>query len=71
MRTQEFTFKKTVKKVKYFNAISVDLTVAEAEVLLATIEAGAEDVTDGTETPAETAIGDLYVRLVEFVEKHA
>lgn len=33
MRTHEFEFKKTVKRTKKFKAISIDLTVAEAEVL--------------------------------------
>lgn len=46
MRTHEFEFKKTVKTVKKFKTISVDLTVEDAEILLYCIKYGSVDEGD-------------------------
>ena len=80
MRSNEFVFKKTVKRVKKFNGISVDLTVEEAKLLHAIISESpdyedsnreAQDETNNEfSADAQYAIGDLQNALAEFLRNH-
>ena len=57
MKTKAFTFKKTVKTVKEFQGISVDLTVCEAADLVAYLKAAATP--DGRFLPLLEALQDF------------
>ena len=67
MRTKEFEFKKTIKRVKKFKAISIDLTVSEAQLLYDLLyDADARE----PETVEEEAIDVLVGRLNAFIDKN-
>jgi hypothetical protein len=73
MRTHEFEFKKTVKRTQKFKAISIDLTVAEAEVLHGFCISGSEETTDWDPehtNPANVAISELLCALGAFLYKN-
>ncbi len=69
MRTKEFTFKKTTKKVETFKGLSVDLTVADAAALLKVLGkiAGDDGVGGGVRQAREGFFTPLYQTLLRFV----
>ncbi len=70
MRTDTFTFKKTVKRTKTFRGLSVDLTVAEAKWLLDIIDYGTDEpieVDAGTDPEGEFLSG-LSIALQDFID---
>lgn len=66
MRTHEFEFKKTVKRAEKFKAISIDLTVEDAKVLVAVIS-------EASELPSMAAavlLDELEAKLQSFLAKN-
>ncbi len=75
MRTHEFEFKKTIKRVKKFKAISIDLTVAEAKEVIFRLRDASEPEEESSESgdPQEVVdemMWNLLTALESFVAKH-
>ncbi len=73
MKTKEFTFKKTVKTVKQFNGLSIDLLPQEAADLASILGSiGGDDGYGGAirETRDKT-LSPLYAALQAFAVKHS
>lgn len=69
MRTHRFEFKKTkkVKVVTHTQAISIDLTKPEAQLLMEILDDVPTSTSVDGEDPEGEAMHELYEKLVEFV----